>query len=270
MSGLFEFSQEELLCFFAVLIRFSVLISILPLFGDRFVPGPAKILLSLAVTFTVFPALLASGMIHPREAEIWGATAGGLVGTLAIEVLTGLTLGFVSKLVFESISFGANMTGNFMGFAAASIFDPHQESQTQVVGEIQMAIAMLLFLALDGHHLMLRATLESYRWVGLGQAVFSQAFASRLIELTSYVLKFAIQFSAPVGLAIFSVNIAFAVLAKTLPQMNLLVMSFAASAMVGLLVLAGSLAEFSGLSTALFGRGGDWMALIAKTLGAGK
>ena len=55
-----------------------------------------------------------------------------------------------------------------MGFSTASTYDPHQESQTQVVAQIQMAIAMLLFLALDGHHLMLRASLESYRIVGVG------------------------------------------------------------------------------------------------------
>ena len=49
-----------------------------------------------------------------------------------------------------------------MGFSTASQYDAHQESQSQVVAQIQMAIAILLFLALDGHHLMLRASLSSY------------------------------------------------------------------------------------------------------------
>jgi flagellar biosynthetic protein FliR len=270
MMGFFEFSQEELLCFFAVLVRYSVLVSVLPILGDKFVPAPAKILLSLAITVAVFPALLARGLISPREAETWGATVGGIVGTLTLEALVGVTLGFAAKMVFDAISFGANMTGNFMGFASASVFDPHQETQTQVVGELQLTFAMLLFLVLDGHHLMLKSSLESYRYVGLGHAVFTQAFSERLIEISSYVLKFAIQFSAPIGLAIFSVNVAFAVLAKAMPQMNLLVMSFAASASVGLLVLFGSLGEFSGLSIEIFQRGGDWMNLVARTLGSGR
>ena len=93
----------------------------------------------------------------------------------------GLVLGFTARLVFDTINFGSNLIGYFMGFATASIYDASQETQTQVVAEIHMAIAMLIFLAMDGHHLMLKASLNSYQVVGLGQASIGTLFAQKLI-----------------------------------------------------------------------------------------
>ncbi len=255
----FDFSQEELLSFFAVLTRFSVMIALLPFVGDRFIPAPAKILLSVAITIALFPALLRSGQVKPADAYIWGATTGGIVGTIGIEVLFGLAMGYVSRLLFDAITLGANLAGNFMGFAAASMYDPHQEAHTQVTAELQLALAMMIFLALDGHHLMLEAALDSYRIVGMGQAGITAAFAGQLIEMTGQVIRFGLQISAPVAISLFAVNVAFGVVAKTMPQMNVLVLSFSVTALVGIVVMLVGMPEFSGAVGALVERVGDWL-----------
>lgn len=268
--NIFNFSQitmEECLTFFAVLIRYSVLIAVMPFVGDRMVPMPLKILLALAITFALFPALVVQGQVRPGDALVWGATTGGIAATIGCEVLCGLVLGFTAKLLFESVSFGANLVGNFMGFAAASTYDPHQESQTQVVAQLQLAVAMLIFLALDGHHLMLRASLDSYRLVGLGQASFGTIASQRLVGLTAQVIRFGMQLAAPVALSMFAVNVAFGLIAKTMPQLNILVLSFAVSALVGLVVLFLSVPEFQGVVGALLGRMGEWMESMAAALG---
>ena len=75
-----------MLSFFAVLVRFSVLLAILPFVGDKVVPTPVKVLLSLAMTIALFPMLVARGHVNLGEAAVWGATAGGIVGTIALEV----------------------------------------------------------------------------------------------------------------------------------------------------------------------------------------
>jgi flagellar biosynthetic protein FliR len=268
--NIFDFSQitqEEVLTFFAVLMRFSVLIAVMPFVGDRMVPLPVKILLALVVTFALFPTLVVQGHIKPGEALVWGATTGGIAGTIACEVLCGLLLGFTARLLFESVAFGANLAGAYMGFAAASIYDPHQESQSQVVAQIQISIAMLIFLALDGHHLMLRASLESYQIVGLGKAAFGSIASARLIDLTSQVIRFGIQLSAPVGLSLFAVNVAFGVIAKAMPQLNILVLSFAVTGLVGLAVMLMCVPEFQGAVGAVLSRMGDWMEAMAAALG---
>lgn len=280
--GLFNFSQEEMLSFFAVLVRYSVLVSVLPFVGDRFVPGPVKVLLALAMTLVLFPMLVARGQIHPTLALTWGASTGGIAGVIATEVMVGLVLGYVSRFIFDTINFGGNLVGTFMGFASASTFDPHQETQTQIVAELQMAIAMLIFLAVDGHHLMLRASLDSYKILGLGgmggaatngvlvNGGFNAAFGEKIVEISGHVIKFGIQLAAPVAISLFAVNVAFGVMAKTMPQLNILVLSFAVSALVGLLVLFLSVGEYTGAVASVFERTGVWLESVMMAMAKGR
>ncbi len=268
--SLFNFSEPELLCFFAVLVRYGTLIAVLPITGDRFVPAPAKVLLALAISMAMFPALMSSGQVRAVDAVRWGSTAGSLLGTVALEALFGLTLGFVARMAFDTISFGANLAGTFMGFAMATHFDPHQESQSQVVAEIQMALATLAFLAMDGHHLMLRASLDSYRIVGVGAAGMNAAVASKLTELTGHVIAFGIQLAAPVAVALFAVNVVFGVMAKAMPNMNVLVISFAVTALVGLMVMLIGIPEFQGAASEVMGRVGEWMESVARAMAQSK
>lgn len=270
--SLFNFSVPEILTFFAVLVRYSVLFSVLPFVGDHHVPMPVKILLSLSVSLALFPGLVARGYIHPNDALIWGATAGGIVGTIATEVLLGLVLGYVARLAFDSISFGGNLVGNFMGFGLASSYDPEQQSQTQVVAEIQMALAMLIFLVLDGHHLMLRASLESYQLVGIGglgsflQHGLNKELETTLVALTGQVILFGIQLSAPVAVVLFGVNIVFGILAKAMPQLNILVLSVTVSAIIGLAVMFLTIPEFQNVSANILLRMEDSMLAVLRAI----
>ena len=260
--SLFQFSQEEVLTFFAVLVRYSVLFSVLPFIGDKMVYGPLKVVFALVVSIAMFPALITHHYVNPKDALIWGSQASSIAGTIGLEVLFALALGFTARLLFDAIGFGSNLVGNFMGFASANIYDPHQETHTQVVGEFQMSLAMLIFLALDGHHLLLKASLDSYRIVPMGSAGFTAIFTQRLTEMTANVVKFAVQLAAPVGLAIFSVNVAFGVISRAMPQVNVLVLSFAVTSLVGLVVMLIGLPEFYSGVAGVFSRFEDWLLAI--------
>ncbi len=264
--GLFQFSPEELLTFFAILVRFTVLAAVLPLIGDRMVPSPVKILFGLSISLALYPALIKQGVVKPGEALIWGATTGGVVMTVALEAMVGLTLGFVARFAFDAINFGANLMGNFMGLAMASHFDPHQETQSQVIAEIQMAIATLLFLVLDGHHLIFRAALQSYEIVGFGQAAFGNVFAQKMIDFTGEVIFFGLELSAPVALCMFAVNVAFGVIAKAIPQLNVLVLSLSVTVFVGLFVVMISMPQFGSAASHLFEMTGDRMITTLNAL----
>jgi flagellar biosynthesis protein FliR len=268
--SLFNIGEEELLTFFMVLVRFSVLFSVLPFIGDRFIPTPAKILLALMASVVLFPVLIASKQISMGEANIWGRSVSGIVGTVAMEALFGLLLGYTARLLFQSISFGANLVGNFMGFASATLYDPHQESQTEVIAQIQASLAMLLFLVLDGHHLMLRASLDSYRIVGLGKVDFSASAMERLIHMTGQVFAFALQIAAPIAVSLFSVNVIFGVISKAMPQMNVLVLSMAMTALIGLIVLFLSMPGFQNMVENILSRIQDWMTAMMLAVGKGK
>jgi flagellar biosynthetic protein FliR len=259
VGNLFQFSPEEIFSFFAVLVRVSVLIAILPVFGDKMIPAPVKVLLSLAITLAIFPGLVKQGLVRPGDAAIWAASTFGIARVIFQEVLVALALGFTAKLVFDAIQVGAALASNMMGFSMASIYDPHHEAQTTVVAEIQVAIAMLAFLSLDGHHLLLHGALDSYQFCGIGEAGVTGLMQTRLIEMTGTVLKFGIQLGAPITLVMFAVNVAFGVFSKALPQMNVLVLSLGISAFAGMLVLMLTAPEFQTVATNVMSRTEDWM-----------
>jgi flagellar biosynthetic protein FliR len=272
--SLFNFNEAELLTFFAVLVRYSVLFSVLPFIGDHYVPTPVKILLSLAVSVALFPGLLASGLVHPSDAAVWGASVQGIMGTIATEVIFALALGYTARLAFEAIHFGGNLVGNFMGFGIASTYDPNQQSQTQVVAEIQAAIGFLLFLAVDGHHLMIRAALESYRIIGVGgislDSMINGAVVNRLAGFTGDVIRLGIEISAPIAIVLFALNVVFGILAKAMPQLNILILSVTISAFVGLIMMFLTMPEFEGAASAIYARMGDSMGTIGTAIAHGK
>lgn len=268
--SLFNFNIEEMMTFFVVLVRVSVMFSVLPFIGDRSIPSPVKILLSLIVGIILFPALVASGRIHPAAAKIWGATASGIIGTVAIEVIFALVVGYSARIVFDGIGFGANLIGNFMGFATANTFDPHQDSQTEVIAQIQTTLAMLAFLGLDGHHLMLKSALQSYSIVGIGKAQFTSFLNQRLVQMTKEVFEIGLKMSAPIIIALFAVNIAFGVLSRAMPQLNIFAISTVVSALLGFFVLFLGMPEFQGLIGNIFNTLGDRMDAIMFAMASGR
>lgn len=266
MGGLFTYDQNEMLTFFAVLVRFSILVTILPFVGDMAVPMPVKALMALGVSLVLYPVLVADGQVRPAEAAVWGSSAGKLVGTIATEATFGLILGFTARIFFDAISMAGNVAGTFMGYAMASAYDPHVESQSQVVAKFQGAIAMLIFLVLDGHHLMLSAALESYRFVSVGQAVFGAAVAERLLELSGMLIRTGLQIAAPVAISLYATQVVYGVMAKAMPQLNILVLSFAVSALVGLFVMLVSIPGFHDVTGALFEGMGDGMRSVMHSM----
>jgi flagellar biosynthesis protein FliR len=239
-----EWNQEELLTFFAVLVRYSTLVAILPFIGDRTVPATVKILFSLILSIALFPILLKTGRVSVAETQVWSATTYGIASVIAIEAFCGITIGFISKMMFDFIEIGGDLVGQFIGFGAANSFDPEQESQTQLVAKIHTTIGMLLFLAVDGHHLMLQAALQSYDWIGMGRLNLGPTFLQTMIDLSSQMIRLGIQLAAPFAVCMFAVTVFYGVVSRAMPELNVLVLSFSMSGFIGLCILFVSLPEF--------------------------
>lgn len=263
LSGL---SEHEIYTFFAVLIRYATILAIIPFLGSQSIPAPVKVLLSLAITVVVYPILVERGWVNPSDAAVWTATTSGILLTVGREVLVGLAIGFCARVVFMMVEIGGDIMGNLMGFASASLFDPHQESQTQVVTKVQTTLAMLLFLASDGHHLLIRSVLETYRFVGLGAGAITGAFAETMMTYSSHAIRTGMQIAAPMALTIFSINIVYGIIAKAMPQMNILVLSFSVTTFIGLFVMMVGVSGFSQVLHGWFGGLHEQIALTSRAM----
>ena len=232
-----SWSQSELMAFFMVLMRVGTLVMLIPIFGDKVVPGTVKVLLSLTFSAVLFPMLKANGFVRLQDAEIWSESSGRLLMTVGSEVLVGLAVGFASQLVFHAIQIAGDFMSQLMGYSMASMYDPHMETQTVVLGQMFSALAMLTFLALDGHHVLFRAIVETFHLIPQGHLVMNEAFKDSLVKLVGNTLLFGIQLSAPMAACMLLVNIVYGVLGKALPQLNILTLSMASSALIGGFVL---------------------------------
>lgn len=228
-----SWSTAELLSFFMVLMRVSTLIMLLPIFGDKTVPAMVKVLLSLTFSAVLFPILRANGAIQLADAAVWSETTGKLVMTIASEIMIGLAVGFASQLVFHGIQIAGDFMSQLMGFSMASMYDPHMESQTMVMGQFMSALAMLTFLSIDGHHLLFKAMVETFHLIPQGHFVMNEAFKNSMVHLVGSTLLFGLQLSAPMSACMLLVNIVYGILGKALPQLNILALSMAGSAFIG-------------------------------------
>lgn len=239
--GLGGFNETEVLLFFASLCRVVALFLLLPIFGDQNVPGLVRIFLAFTVNIIVYPAATAMGTaaLAPLLTSDMG-----ILALVFKEVCVGVVMGFTARIFFDAMTFAFAHMGSQMGFSMASAYDHHTEANVPVISQLIMILAMLLFLAMNGHHFFVRSLVDSYSVVPVGGFVFKKAVLLHVLETASEVFWIAVKLSAPMALVIFLINCAFGIVAKAVPQINVLVVSFTVNILAGFLVISLTLPIF--------------------------
>jgi flagellar biosynthetic protein FliR len=223
--------------FLLVLLRVGALLIVAPIFGHRNYLNRAKVGLALMVSLVLFPLVAAHQPAVP----------GGLFPyafMMIREAALGLVLGYAVLLLFIGIQFAGQLAGLQMGLDIVDVIDPHSSGQISILGQYLNILAILILLTIDGHHLVLQGLAKSFEVIPLGGVQLKEAVMLKLIALTSEVFVIAVKISAPVVLALFLVSVALGVLARTVPQMNILVVGFPVQLAAGLGVLVASLPLF--------------------------
>ncbi len=231
--------QAFLLC----AARVGSMLGTLPIFSGGQVPMKIRTGLALAFSLMLFPVV---EPLLPRPD--FSALNLGLL--LANEAILGLMVGFAGRLVFNAVEFGGTIIGYQMGFAAANVFDPQSEHQTSLIAQFQNVLAILIFLALDIHHLFLQAIVASYHTLPPGLLDLSGGAVPFLLQLAGNIFVLGIKFSAPVLAVLLLSGLVLGILSRVFPQLNVFMLSFPLN--IGLSFLAIGLTL--GLSTTLLGR----------------
>ncbi|MFN8542722.1 MAG: flagellar biosynthetic protein FliR [Candidatus Binatia bacterium] len=219
--------------FLLVLARVAGLVLAAPLFGHLLVPLRVRIGLAVLLTVALVP------VVPPPVAlptSLWG-----LGGAVAAESALGALMGFVAQLVFAGAQLGGQLAGIQMGFGMANLIDPQAHAQVTVVAEWQSLITLLVFVLLDGHHLLIRAMIESLRVAPAGALVLAPTALRDAVGLAGDVFATGVRLAAPVLIVLLLTNAAMGVLARTIPQLNVFVVGFPVNVGVGLLVTGAAL-----------------------------
>ncbi|MCO5142757.1 MAG: flagellar biosynthetic protein FliR [Oligoflexia bacterium] len=239
--NIYELNAEEIILFFVSLVRITSLFLIVPIFGDARIPPTVKILLSFTINIVVFPI---STTIPQGDLKWYLSSDLGILALILKEAILGFCIGFIAKLFFDGLSFAFSYMGMQMGFNMASVYDQHTESSVPVASQFVMILATLLFLAIDGHHLFLKGLVESYSLVPIGGFEVKKTISLFVLETAESVFSIAVKLSAPMAITVFLINCGFGIVAKAVPQINVLIVSFTVNILAGFVVISLTLPIF--------------------------
>lgn len=247
LTQVFAASPEWSAHFLLVLARISAAIVPTPLLGARSVPPQAKIGLALLLSLIVVP-LQATDLV-PIPTNLF--TFVSLVGS---EVLVGLALGVGVSLVFSAMEMGASLVSVQMGFGLGGVFDPLSGAQTGALEQFYRVFVTLIFFSMNGHYLVIRGLLQTFAVVPAGTADLSLIAGTRIVPFFSTLFVSAVQVALPAMGALLLTDLALALVGRTVPQLNVLVVGFPVKIGVGLVVLAGSMPLMTIFVSNVFGR----------------
>jgi len=250
---------DDLIPFGLVLARVAGLFSAIPMFGARVVPARVKTPLILALALLLFP------IVRPHVIP----EAGDVISLALLvirEALIGLTLGILSQFVFAAVEFCGQQVGMQIGLSMASLFDPSTQSNVPTMAMFQGALATLVFLALDVHHVFLHGIVESYALIPIGAWHTSGGLLKFLIETSTGMFVIGIKLAAPVSVALLATCVALGIVARSFPAMNVFMVSMPLNIGIGFLILGLSLPVFLRVLEGAFGGMAGQMRLLFKLL----
>lgn len=222
------------LSFVLVAARLAGLVLASPVFGHGLVPVRVRAGLVGVVALALAPVV-------PAPALAAEPTAWMLAGLAAAETAVGVLLGLVAQLVLAGVQLGGEVAGLQVGVGLAHVIDPSTPAGAGVVAQWQHLAALVVFLALDVHHVLLRAVLESFRVAPVGQTLSSTDVLAGVVAQGAGLFAIGVRMAAPVVVVLLLVNGGLAVLARALPQLHVFAVGFPVHVGVGLVVLGAAL-----------------------------
>ena len=162
---------------------------IVPILGARSVPGVIRIGLGLLLTLAVAPLLPPGPAIEPFSAE-------GLLVT-ASQILIGLTMGVAIRMVFSAVETGGNVIGQTMGLGFAQMMDPANGVTVPVISQFYSVMATLIFLALNGHLILIEILVASFRIMPVSTESIGPGGLWLLLTWAAWIFKGAMLISLP-------------------------------------------------------------------------
>ncbi|WP_078547106.1 flagellar biosynthetic protein FliR [Litchfieldia alkalitelluris] len=216
--------------FLLVLVRVVSFFATLPLFSYRSIPATHRVGIGFILAWIMFFAIDAPVI----------SIDGNYFMLIIKEALVGLLIGLMAYIILSAIQIAGAFIDFQMGFAIANVIDPQTGAQSPLVGQYLYTFALLLLLALNGHHLLLDGIYYSYQFISLDQLWLpfgDENVVEFVIRSFGKAFLIAFQMSIPVVGALFLIDVALGIVARTVPQLNVFVVGLPLKIAVSFIVL---------------------------------
>lgn len=261
MNDILYILMDKFTVFLLVLVRMSALFVITPVFGSRNVPSYLKI------AFAFFCSMILITLMKDVNVEFTNIYT--YAALIAKELAVGIILGYTSYMVFSTLYFAGQIIDTQIGFGMVNVLDPMQDAQVPLTGNFIYIIALLFFLMLNGHHVLLTALFKSYNVLPIDSFAFNDVLFNNIFRIFYETFAIGFKISIPVLAAALLAEVALGILAKTVPQMNVFVIGMPLKVGVGLLTLFAMMPMFLSTMDLTFEKMYSYIYLIIKSMAKG-
>ncbi len=221
-------SLPQIQLFLFIFLRVSAMTLTVPVFDSRNIPATFKIGLCFTIALVLYP-------IVRLEPAAFSPSLILLVIGVACEILTGVIIGFVIRLIFSGIQLAGELAAFQMGFSVANVIDPMSSSQVPVISQMMYMFAILIFLTTNAHHWVLRALVESFHLIPPFGFHASGALMARLTQAAGDLFVIAVKTGSPVIVSLLLVCLGLGLVGRTVPQMNVFMVATPVNILIGFL-----------------------------------
>lgn len=209
-------------------LRIGGLLMVAPILGAMFVPGRLRVLLTMVLATAMLPLVGSPPAVEPFS----------VAGFLAVaqEMVLGLAIGFVLKMAVEAAVLAGQLVSSGMGLSFAMVVDP-QSGGMPLLGRFYLIVASLLLLAANAHLQLIAILAESFRIIPIGSGGIEAGEARAIADFAGLMFAGALRLSLPAVVAMLMVNVAFGVISRAAPTMNLFAVGFPLTLLMGLLII---------------------------------
>lgn len=228
-----EFSIDEIIgwvtAFYWPFLRIGALFMAAPIFGARTVPVRIRIILASLITVLLYPNMPDTSGIDPLGHA-------GIVIALQ-QILIGVFMGMTLHIMFATLVMAGMISATTMGLGFASTVDPQNGVQVTVLGQYYLIMATLLFLAVDGHLLLLKVLADSFLAIPLNGGLLSMQVLWNLVIFSAEMFLTALLIALPIMVGVLLVNLGLGVVTRAAPQLNIFAVGFPATMLTGFVLV---------------------------------
>lgn len=240
--NIFELLLDKYQLFLLVLVRTSGIFLISPFFSSHNIPNTMKIGFSLILSGLITLAL-------DIDMDYAGAT---FVILIVKELMVGFAIGFISYAFFSTFYVMGQIIDMKIGFGMINVVDPQHRVQVPLMGNFYYILAFLLLLSFDGHHMIINALVDSYKFIPIGKFIIKKKSAFMMIDVLAKSFATGFKLSAPIVIVIFLADLLLGILSRTIPQMNVFVVGMPLKILIGLVIISVSIPIFYSMATGVF------------------
>lgn len=250
--------QGWLVAFLWPFARITAFLAASPLWGHSSVPNQAKVGLAALVTIVIAPIL-------PAMPDVAVMSWAG-IGIMIEQILIGLAIGFVMHIIFAVVQAAGDFIGLQMGLAFASFFDTSSGTNIMVLSRILYMITLLMFLALNGHLMVLETLVMSFQTLPIGIGTFNPGAFDLLARYAGTIFATGMLLALPLVGSLLTINLALGILNRSAPQLTVFNIGFPTSLTVGLTLMMVLMTDIGRFLQRLFSQGLAFMQGLIETM----